>query len=261
MLMTTFTKITSRPWWATGAAAAAIAMVLLFVPVAYERNLGQEVTISMAGDLAEGSVRQVADAFRAAMGVEEIRLQVGDITILSARVPGRSRAEASVMARAFSSQLDHKGIPATTAVSPWTEKVTGNVYAQVTNRWRDLRVETQGRSEAEIEQEIHAQLEQMGFLNREVTFRREGDRTRLGIRAGNPDNQLETKIERKIMGGGGQEPPIEVMLPDCTDLRGLPDDQVKAEVERRLRERGIEAEVRVEKGQVEIKAKKEVREE
>jgi hypothetical protein len=165
------------------------------------------------------------------------------------------------MARAFSSQLDHKGIPATTAVSPWTEKVTGNVYAQVTNRWRDLRVETQGRSEAEIEQEIHAQLEQMGFLNREVTFRREGDRTRLGIRAGNPDNQLETKIERKIMGGGGQEPPIEVMLPDCTDLRGLPDDQVKAEVERRLRERGIEAEVRVEKGQVEIKAKKEVREE
>ena len=259
ILMTTIERITNRPWWATAAVASAIAIVLLFVPVSYERTLGQEVSISLTGDLAGDAVPVIADAFRAAMGVPQIRLEVGETTTLAARLPGRSRAEASAMGRAFASRLEPKGIRATTAVSPWTEKISGNVYAQVGSRWRDLRVETQGRSEAQVEKEVQAQLQQLGFLNPEVTFRREGDTTKLGIKAGGPDDEIQAKLERKVTGGNGQEPPIEMGLPDFSDLDGLPDDQIKAEVEKRLRERGLEAEVQVQNGKIQVKVRKEVR--
>jgi hypothetical protein len=119
-------------------------------------------------------------------------------------------------------------------------------------------VETQGRSEAEIEKEVQAQLEALGLLNPQVTFRREGDTTRLGIKAGDPDDKIEARLQREVTGGDGKEPPIEMALPDFSDLKGLPDDQIRAEVERRLRERGLEAEVQVREGQIQIRVHKEV---
>ncbi len=257
-VMSTLEKFTHRPLWATAAVAVAIAIALLFIPVSYERTVGQEVSITLAGS-GDGPARarSVADAVRAATGSPQIRLEIGSTTAVTARVPGCSHAEATVMGRALVKELGQKGIQASFTVEPWVEEVTSNVYAQVANHWREIRVETQGRSEDEIERDVTAQLEQMGFSNPEVTFDRTGEGSQLGIRAGGQDGRIEARIERRIE-GGGDEPAVDVPLLDCSDLAGLPDAEIKAAVEDRLRERGIEAEVSVENGRIEIQARREV---
>jgi hypothetical protein len=153
------------------------------------------------------------------------------------------------------------GLAASFAVRPWVEEVTGNVYAQVSDRWREIRVETQGRSEAEIEKDVQAQLEQWGFANPQVSYRRSGEGSRLDMRAAGDGEEVVAQIERRGDGkDGSTEPPVEVALPDISDLKGWPPEKMKPEIERRLRERGIDAEVTVtQDGRVEIKAKREIK--
>jgi len=262
--MNAINPIGRRPWRAAAFAAAALAVALLFVPFSYERQLGQEVAITLAGDVPEADVRSLADALRGASGAREIQVAAGGdagvgagaITV-TARFPGRSAAEASAVARAVERRVEAMGFDAAFQVRPWVEEVTGNVYAQVSDRWREVRVETQGRSEAEIEKDVQAQLERWGFANPQVTYRRSGDGSRLEMRAAGKGEEVIAHVERRGEGGGA-EPPVHVALPDFSDLKGWPPEKMKAEIERRLRERGIEAEVIVaQDGKVEIKAKRE----
>lgn len=254
--MSILKQIPEHRWLATAAAAAAVAVVLLFIPFSYERTVGQELTLTLEGAYAPADLRTLADAFRAATASDGIRVAAGETTALSAKLRGRSPAEATAIARAFTQSLAAKHVHATFAVRPWVEQESGTVYAQAANRWRDLRVATAGRSEAEVERDVAAELERMGFENPEVTFRRTGDGTEFQFRAGGDGE--ETRVERRIQGAGGEEPPIEVGLPDFSDLKGRPDAEIKAEVERTLRERGIDAEVTVENGRIEIRAEKRV---
>ena len=261
--MHTITPIARRPWRATALVAAALAVALLFIPIAYERHLGQEVSITLPGDLPESEIRLLADALRAASGTREIAVDTGGrgggtITV-TARFPGRSLREANAVARAVERRAESMGLEAAFAVRPWVEEVTGNVYAQVSDRWREIRVETQGRSEAEIEKDVQAQLEQWGFLNPQVSYRRSDGGSRLEMRAAGDGEEVIAHVERRGEGGGA-EPPVQVALPDFSDLKGWPPEKMQPEIERRLRERGIEAEVIVTKdGKVEIKAKREVK--
>lgn len=254
VLMSIWKQIPAHRWLATAAAGAAAAVLLLFIPFSYERTVGQELTLTLEGAYAPADLRALADAFRAATATEAIRVVAGETTTLGAKLGGRSPAEATAIARAFTQSLAAKDVRATYAVAPWVETVSGTVYAQVANRWRDLRVATAGRSEAEVERDVAAELERLGLENPEVTFRRTGDGNELQFRAGGGGE--ETRIERRVEGAGGEEPPIEVGLPDFSDLKGRPDAEIKAEVERTLRERGIEAAVTVENGRIEIRVEK-----
>ncbi len=260
--MHAISPIARRPWRATALAAAAIAVALLFIPIAYERHLGQEVSITLPGDLPESEIRLLADALRAASGAREIAVDAGGpagITTVTARFPGRSLREANAVARAVERRAEAMGLEVAFAVRPWVEEVTGNVYAQVSDRWREIRVETQGRSEAEIEKDVQAQLEQWGFANPQVSYRRSDGGSRLEMRAAGDGEEVIAHVERRGE-GSGVEPPVEVALPDFSDLKGWPPEKMQPEIERRLREHGIEAEVTVtEDGKVEIKAKREVK--
>jgi hypothetical protein len=258
ILMSTVEHITRHRWLATAAAAAAVAVLFLFIPFSYERTVGQELTLTVAGEFDAAGIRSLADGFRAATQTEAIRVVAGETTAFQARLLGRSPAEANAIARTFARELGEKGVPATFTVSPWIEKETGNVYAQAANRWREIRVATAGRSEADVEREVASELERMGFKNPEVTFQRTGEGTEFRFRAGGSGEEVQAHVERRIPGGSGEEPPLEVGLPDFSDLKGRPDAEIKAEIERTLRERGIEAEVMVENGKVEIRATKNV---
>jgi len=259
VVMSIVKQVPAHRWLTTAAAAAAVAVVLLFVPFSYERTVGQEVTLTLEGAYAPADIRSLAGAFRAATASDAIQVAAGETTTLRARLRGRSPAEATAIARAFTQSLAAKDVRATFAVTPWAEPESGTVYAQAVNRWRDIRVATAGRSEAEVERDVAAELERMGFRNPEVTFRRSGDSTEFRFDAGGGEGEeMQAHVERRIQGGGGEEPPIEVGLPDFSDLEGRPDAEIKAEVERTLRERGIEAEVQVENGRIEIRAEKRV---
>ena len=259
--MSTVEKLAHRPLRATAAIAAAIAIALLFIPMSYERTVGQDVSITIPGDAganlaAAGELRPIVDAFRTAAGVEQIRVMAGETTTLAARLPDRSRSEAAAMARTFTRELAAKGLTASFEVTPWREKVSGNVYAQAGARWRELRVDTKGRSDAEIEKDVTAQLERMGFTSSQVTFQRSGTQNELKMQAENQGGKekIETHIVRK---GNGPEEAVSVPLPDPARLKGMTDEQIKAEIERELRERGIEnPTVIVSGGKVEVKAER-----
>jgi hypothetical protein len=264
IFMTTVEKLARRPLRATAAIAATIAIALLFIPIPYERTAGQDVSITIAGDVganlaAAGELRPITDAFRTATGVEQIRVMARETTTLAARLPDRSRSEATAIARTFTRELAAKGLPATYEVSPWREKVSGNVYAQASARWREIRVETKGRSDGEIEKDVTAQLERMGFTSSEVTFKRDAGQNELRMHAEGQSGgeKIETHVVRK--GDGGREEAVSVALPDFFHLKGMSDEQIKAEIERELKARGIEnPTVIVKGGQVEVKAEKKV---
>jgi hypothetical protein len=263
IFMTTVEKLARRPLRATAAIAAAIAVALLFIPIPYERTAGQDVSITIASDAganlaAGGDLRPIADAFRTATGAEQIRVLAGGTTTLTARLPDRSRSEATAIARTFTRELAAKGLPATFEVTPWREKVSGNVYAQASARWREIRVDTQGRSEGEIEKDVVAQLERMGFTTSEVTFKRQAGQNELRMHAEGQSGgeKIETHVVRK---GNGPEDAVAVPLPDPARLKGMTDEQIKAEIERELKAQGIEnAQVIVSGGKVEVKAEKKV---
>jgi hypothetical protein len=259
-VMTAVETIARRPWWATAAVATAIAVALLFIPFSYEQTVGQDVSVTIAGNesspIDPGALRPIADAFRTATGTGAIRLAAGETTTLSARLAGRSHSEATAIARAFTHELEAKGLTASFAVTPWREKVSGNVYAQASARWRQIRVETQGRSESDIEKDVTAQLQQMGFRDTQVTFHRSAGENKFEMEAKNGDEHVVAHIERK--GGHGTEQPVEVGLPNFSDLKGKSDAEIKAEIERELKARGIDATVIVKGGEVQVKAEKKV---
>ena len=51
----------------------------------------------------------------------------------------------------------------TAEVEPVTERVTGNVYAMAANEIVEIRIDSEGLTDEEIEAEIRAQIEAAGF--------------------------------------------------------------------------------------------------
>ena len=136
------------------------------------------------------------------------------------------------------------------------------MYAHAAAQIRDLSISTAGRSDAEVEGEIRAQLETMGFLNPQVSFQRSADGAEMRLEAKDPEGHLIiAEARHKTEGGsGGPEPNLDIMMIDPQELKGKSDAEIQAIVERKLAERGItDAQVTVQNGQVKVEAKREVR--
>ena len=258
VLTMTMRNLRSRPWWMAAATAAVIALALLFVPLSYQRTVGQEVTLTLADpNVDRATVERVAGALRTALGSQDMRVTRGDQVTLQARVPARSAAEVARITGGLARTLGQQGISAHAAIAPWTEKVSGNVYALTANLV--LRIPIEGRTAAEIEQDARAQLEGAGIADPQVHVSRDGDRTEIQIDAekgtsGAGDHQV-IKIQEK---SAGDVPELNVQLFDTDGLKGKSDAEIKTEIERQLCERGVEGTVTVEHGKVKVEARKEV---
>ena len=264
-LMTTVRR--ARPWWIPVTAAAAIAAGLLFVPISYQQTVGQTISMNLHGSLDKGMVLGIANTLGEATDAEDLKVSRGsDGVVIQAKVSGRSASEVKTMARAFVATLKEKGISAATEVTPWTETVSGNVYAFTANQLDEIRVPMAGRSEFEIEQDIRSQLENAGFLNPEVQVTRSGGRTEVNISAkGQDGGEIKIQEQREIqdISGDGstlQEPELEIPLfgIDPNEFKGMSDAEIKAAIEQKMRERGItDLEVTVENGNIRCEARKE----
>jgi hypothetical protein len=241
--------------WLTAGAVAAIAIGLLFVPISYQQTMGQNVMLTLPGDLDRAAVKGIVGTMATAMGAEGIKVTGRDQVVVETRVAGRSHAEVQAMAQALAGALEEQGIAATAVVTPWTEKVSGTVYAYAAMRVTDIKVQTAGRSDTEIAQDIRTQLMGAGFLNPDVSFTRDGNESQLSIKAEKGDgSQFEAQMKHKIEGGpAGDDGEMELMLLDPESLKGLSDAEIKAEVERVLAERGITGcTVTVENGEIRV---------
>jgi hypothetical protein len=256
----------TRPWrpsrvrwaaWGWTAAAAGIAVLLAFVPVSYPTLAGHDVTLSVGEHLPAPSLAAVARGLRAGVGGEGVRVEAdGAGTTFHTRVHERSTRNAREAAAAYAAVLRGSGLQAQVAVTPWTVRESGSVYGFASDRLVQILIEVRGRSSAEIEGEIAARLEAIGFSASLVTVEHQDGRTDVAIRATGPGGRrLETETSRELSGPAAKvDPPIAIDMMEFADLDSLPLEQRREAIERRLRERGIHATVTLEDGKLRIEA-------
>lgn len=260
--MKSLISLKAHPWLAATAAVMVVAVILGVVPVTYTVTTGQDVTLQLAAPAPQGdALRKVAAGLRAALRADGVRVGLDDdgsgpAARLTAAVPSRNAAEVRHAADAFARALTERGIPASASVQARSERVSTNVYAYARSRAVELRITSSGRTPAEIEADIRAQLAAAGLENPQVQVTREGDETKVQIQTGGSAADGEQKFDLKLIGRDDQ--PLDASLNRFEVERkpGMTDADVKAEIERQMREAGVDGKVTVEDGKVNIEVEK-----
>ena len=198
-------RFVTRPLGAATVTAALMAIALVVVPISFEQTVGQEARLRFSGHPDPAVVQQAAQALAASLGGASVRMTMGETVELEARARGRSKTDATRIVDAFVKELAAKGVTATASITPWTEHRTSNLYAYAATQLRDITVQIQGRTDAEIEKDVRDQLAGMGVENPEVTFKRDGNTAELQISGKQDSGQLRAHIVRKIEGGAEPE--------------------------------------------------------
>lgn len=291
--MATLGLLTRRPWTSAVLAGALAVVAALVVPFSYERTTGHAVAVTLSGgQLDQDYVRGIALQFKKLMHADGVSVQAetanGALTFtLSSTVPNRSGLSAAAAANAFSAELSRLGYTASAKVTPVKERVTGSVYAYA--RDHVIEVDIAGKSAAQIESEIRQGLADAGVTNTQVSVTKDGtDGQDLRVKveatktangpdggaAGEPMPQLVLKQGGEPIGGKGFTVRNEMRkTPDGTTLTlrvqqdgkwatveiphvdTMSDAAITAQVQAQLAGAGIDANVTVTNGRVQIEAK------
>jgi hypothetical protein len=257
-LMSSFRFLRTRPWPATALAAAAIAAALLLIPVSYQKTVGHDVTLTVAAPgLDVGQIQKIAAEFKTALHAASlsVRQEDGGGPVLTARVPGRSDAALRRVADAFSRELTARGIAASARITPRTERVLGNVYAFARDNIIEIRVSSEGKTPEQVEADIRSQLEAAGIENPTVEYRREGNQTTLKVEmTRTAADGADTTCPEVRVSVDGHEPGPNDHRCEVRVRRtpGMTDADVIADVQNQLQAQGIDAEVTMENGKIQI---------
>jgi hypothetical protein len=201
----------TRPALATALGVVLVAAALLMIPISYERTVGYDVTLTLAGNgVPEAQVPEIARNFKETLGASGTSLNAtmenGRLTYVlnaSASHDVRSNAEA------FAKELKARGYDATVAATPRRETVSTNVYAYAMSRV--IEISTDGKSASQLESEIRARLTAAGVTGAEVSV------TDVGA------NGREVKIEARNLkheAGAAPEVPELVLTKDGKPIAG-----------------------------------------
>jgi hypothetical protein len=218
-------QIIQKPVWAT-AVGIAVVVAVLVCPVPYTRTVGYELTVKGAGGR-----------------VGKVLLRTRDGAVAEKR---------AAMLRKPGTVVD---------VAPRTEHVWGSVYAMAKDKLVSIHVDLDGKSDAEVVDEIKKQFDQAGWNATDVQVQRgDGEST---VEIGADDGQgRHMKIVRKAQGGDEKAMDLELGGIDDEHEPGMTDDQLREKILKQLKARGLDGDVKVSNGRVEIRAtgKKEVEE-
>lgn len=144
-------------------------------------------------------------------------------------------------------------VPVATSLAILT--AAGAVFAATTTDFFSVSVDTEGKTDEEVESEIRDQLVNDGVREPSVDFQRSGDRTSVDIEGERDGKQL--RIVQRRRGGDGVVT-IEPPALDTTREPGMSDAELEAKIQAQLDEQGVEGEVIVEDGKVLIQARRRV---
>lgn len=250
-LMRTFQFLRMRPWLTTACGVAVLAAILLAVPISYTMTTGYDVRLSLASNTADPAlIGAIAKEFKAALRSESVSVNAGGAeAVIQTKLGPSSRPLVEATARAFAANLTERGIPATASVRPVTERISTSLYAYASGRILEIRVNSAGKTDEQIAEEIRQQLDSSGLQNPSVTYKRDGDQVEIQITgereegAEGSDEGIETRITidgKDPVEQGAKQVQFKV------DKESFPTDAaMEAEVERQLREQGVTADVTV----------------
>ncbi len=253
----------SRPrrWgWSLTAAAMALAFLVL-IPFAYEHTVGTRLVISSA-DPAMAQIN--LDAIKARLAEKGF----GDVLVTKSHNAGSPElvyyvhGSSSDAANAFAATRDL--VPAATAaggvaIEPWRVRESGSLLAQISARVFEVKVNGEGKTDAQIEEEIRTQLASQGLQLKNVSYTRDANgqtTVKLEGATTTPQGEAQVKIEEVRQGGpsnGDFETRIDLAAPDSN----LSDAEKIAQIKEQLARQGItDAEVTITDGKIEVKAEK-----
>jgi hypothetical protein len=257
--MNMFRRFQAKPWPATAVFAGVVAVALLFVPISYQKTVGQDATLTLAvPGLDPNQVQMIATEFQTALHATEVAIAQGTDggPVLTARVPSRSGTTVALAAQAFAAGLTGRGFPSTAQVTPRVELALGTAYAYAWDNVVNIQVTSAGKTSAEIEAEIRDQLEEAGIEAPMVKYAKEGDKATVTMMMNKTSAECEGSegccpdvniaIDGRDLGDEGSGGPrCKIRVNRTVDTT---DADVIADIERQLREQGIDADVTMENG-------------
>jgi hypothetical protein len=209
-----------RPLLAGAGALAAAALVLL-VPVPYRHHTGWDAVLRSA----DGRTATVH---------------------LGARSAREAKERASQLARRTGAN--------DVRIAEATQLVWGSVYAMAEEKLFHVDVDMAGKTDAEVEAEIRAQLSQQGWTPDEVQVQRDENGSTVSL--GASDGDREIKIVKKQAGDEATRVDIQPVPIDDKREPGMTDEQLREKILRQLEAQGLTAEVTVNGDDIRIEAQK-----
>jgi hypothetical protein len=267
--MATIRLLKGRPWLTTAVAAAVMAVVLLVIPISYQRTAGHDVALTVAGNLGAAQVSDVARGLGAVLGVPGVRVEARPDNgaprfAFRVSVPEKPGVNTAGLAKAYAKGLAARGIAATATATPRVERVWGTVYAYA--RDQVIRISVDGKSAAALEAEIRQRLAESGVADAQVSVTDEGNHgrrisvemkhentgtgadctipqlelTQDGLPAMGP-NGSAVRVEKKMVQGSGTVLALEVTQKghsaniEIPHVETMSDPALASEIESRLR--------------------------
>lgn len=252
----TIRAILSHPGRAAALVAAALALILTIVPVSYQRVVGYEARLTMTGATTANSLKEIASQWQGLLGASglETRAEIAGgvvTTTLTAHLPRQPRSAVAAAAASFARGLAAKGVKATANVEPRVEHALGSVYAMAAERLQEIRVDVRGKSEAQIEQEIRSRLQAIGMVDPEVKVTKTGNKTNISIHSDKAPTDKDALRGLTI----GDAPDGKATRIEIHPDHRMTDAETKAEIEKQLKARGVDADVQVSDGRITIDKK------
>jgi hypothetical protein len=196
-LMRFLNSLKSRPALATALGVALVAAVLVAIPFSYTRTTGYRASLTLARTSGV-DVEAVAGQFGRALDADEVKVaRAGGGIRITADLPLSSMAMVKGLAAGFARALGDKGVEATASVESVTEEVTGNVYAMAADGIIEIRVNSEGLTDEEIEDAIRSQIKAAGL-----------EAVLVDVESGEGEKRIEVGIQRET----GDADPRPVMI-------------------------------------------------
>ena len=150
--------------------AVVVAVLMLLVPVSYERTVGHDVDLTVATSAGAPRSDLLAGPLRSVLGASSIVTTAtgrSNEIELHAYVPVEVVRDPAARVRALAQTLAERGYVVRTSVVPRHERASGSVYAYARNQW--FRVKSEGRTSSEIEAELRKKLDEAGLTGASVS--------------------------------------------------------------------------------------------
>lgn len=232
-------------------ATVAVLVFVVLVPFSYHRTIGYQIEYAI-GDMANAPSAEAIDAALSAIGQNEAKATFTyneDTGTCKISILPNLKAVRETQAL-FSSIMGTFTDP---KITPVVELVSGSLYAQVKDKVVKVEVDATNKTDQQIQDEIKSKLEAQGFRGSVIYVK--SDRDSLGT-----DSIRQIKFELTVKGDsciGSANADAELLQ---IDSRGKTPEQIQAEIQQRLNEKGMtNARVQVTGGQSSDSTKQNIR--
>jgi hypothetical protein len=256
-IMSKLSRWKSRPRLISILGVCAVAAVLLVIPIRYQRTVGHRIDLTVSGEALEqvGIERLTGDVGLVTRARSlEVSQVAGGGTLLGIEMLATSEERAERVAAALVERLRERSFTAEARVSAITETVSGSVYAMVRDRIIVIDVDTEGKTDQEVEDEIRAQLLDEGVAEPDVKYHSDGAKTVVRVQGEHEGKSFD--LVHKTL-GDEREPSVrmEIGWPDISRDEGMTDEELEQKILRQLEERGMDGEIEIQGDGVRVKVR------